>query len=62
MKQVFLLVPASKSSGITTVAIGLQHLFDQRGVQARGWEKCVSDCAFLFLQNFCNLQFQHLFF
>lgn len=34
MKQVFLLVPASRNSGVTTVALGLQYLFDQRGVKA----------------------------
>ena len=35
MKQVFLLIPASVGSGITTVSLGLQHLFDQRGVEAK---------------------------
>ncbi|MCK5880439.1 MAG: phosphate acetyltransferase [Sinobacterium sp.] len=35
MSKVFLLVPASRGTGVTTVSLGLQYLFDQRGVNAK---------------------------
>ncbi len=34
MKQVFLLLPVTRGAGVTTTALGLRHLFDQRGLKS----------------------------
>jgi len=35
MKQTFLLIPVSQGAGILTTALGLRHLFDQRGLKSQ---------------------------